>query len=126
MITRALVGLLVAAALAAPSASAGGSGSPATTALDPQNPWVRNDRVRLGAQPNRTAPNPSNPVVRNDEAHFRALPIESPAAVIVRVDGGFDWVAVAVGAAGSAGLFLVAGVGIAETRRRRRGELARA
>jgi hypothetical protein len=105
MITKAIAGLLVAAALVAPSASAAGNGSPGTS-----------------------SPNASNAVLRNDQAHFGARPSGSPAAaaVVVRVDGGFDWVSAGVGAAGAVGFSLVAGVGISGLRRRRQGDLARA
>ena len=67
----------------------------------------------------------SGATLRNDQAHFgpkasASAPVlqEAPAAIVVRVDGGFDWISAAVGAAGGFGLALVAA---ASTLRRRHG-----
>jgi hypothetical protein len=72
----------------------------------------------------------SNPTVRNDKAHFRtAQPGTangSPAPVVVEVDGGFDWAAAGVGAAGGLGIVLVAGGAASALRRRPRADQARA
>ena len=101
---------VAAAALAAPSASAAGGGSGAT---------LRNDTAHHGRQ---SAPERRDTTLLNDVAHHGnqgALATQqSPAAIIVRVDGGFDWVSAAVGAAGGFGLLLVAGVATSTLRRR--------
>src|SRR6266545_545325 len=62
----------------------------------------------------------SNPILLNDIRHFGnqdGLSGEFPAPVVVRVDGGFDWVSAGVGAAGGVGLVLVAGTATATLRR---------
>jgi hypothetical protein len=68
----------------------------------------------------------------NDRAHFgqnqaqSSAPIPAtgtPSAVIVRVDGGFDWVDAGVGAAGSLG-FAIALAGAASAVRRCRADAA--
>ena len=43
---------------------------------------------------------------------------QSPAAIVVRVEAGFDWISAAVGAAGGSGLLLVLGVAAVALRRR--------
>src|SRR6266508_2734809 len=78
------------AALAVPVTAAAGSGRPAGT----------------------SSPEYSNPILRNDISHYGTqVETPSPAAIVVRVDGGFDWAAAGVGAAGGLGLALVAGAG---------------
>ena len=63
--------------------------------------------------------NDSNAILQNDVRHFG-----NP--VVVRVEGGFDWTAAGVGAAGGVGLALVVGAGTFGLRRRQRVEAARA
>lgn len=62
----------------------------------------------------------SNPTLLNDAHHFRAPrnAITSRAPVIVRVDGGFDWIDAAVGAVAGFGLTLVVSGAIPDRRRR--------
>jgi hypothetical protein len=64
-----------------------------------------------------------NPILRNDAAHFQARDRQS-APIVVEVDGGFDWAAAAVGAAGGLGLALVGVGGASAIRRRQTGEEA--
>ena len=102
--------LVVAAALAAPMAAAA-DGSDAT---------LRNDAAHYGRPSTSEAP---SPIVLNDMVHNRSqgTPAQpSPAAIVVRVEGGFDWISAAVGAAGGSGLLLVLGVATAALRRRER------
>jgi hypothetical protein len=98
--------LLVAAALATPVATAADG-------------WtLRNDAAHYGRQSTTDAPSPT---VLNDTIHSRSQGTaaeQSPAAIIVRVEGGFDWISAAVGAAGGSGLLLVLGVATAGLRRR--------
>ena len=72
----------------------------------------------------------SNPTLRNDSAHFRTAPPAatngSLAPVVVEVEGGFDWAAAGVGAAGGLGLVLVAGGTVSVLRRRSPVDEARA
>lgn len=63
---------------------------------------------------------PSNPLLRNDIAHNGTQNAPSLAPIVVRVDGGFDWVSAGVGAAGGCGLVLVAGAAGSALRRRER------
>ena len=90
------------------------------------DPTLRNDRAHFGPAARQT----TNPVLRNDKAHFppRRIPTstDSPAAVVVRVDGGFDWAAAGVGAAGGSGLLLVLGVAAVALRRRQHIDAAQA
>ena len=51
---------------------------------------------------------------------------QSPAAIVVRVEGGFDWISAAVGAAGGSGLLLVLGVATVALRRREHIDAAQA
>ena len=62
----------------------------------------------------------SNPILLNDAHHFRVSSnaITSRAPVIVRVDGGFDWIDAAVGAVAGFGLTLVVSGAIPDARRR--------
>jgi hypothetical protein len=66
----------------------------------------------------------TNPNLRNDIAHFPpsqgrlGSADQSPSPIVVNVDGGFDWTAAAVGAAGGLGLVLVAGGAASALRRR--------
>jgi hypothetical protein len=70
----------------------------------------------------------SNPTLRNDIAHFgSSRQLSAPGApIVVRVDGGFDWAAAGIGAAGGLGLVLVAGVATSALRSRRGINTARA
>jgi len=95
---RLLASMVAAAALAAPvSAAAGRSGgSVATSSQQHSNAILRNDIAHYGTH--RLSAPGASPVQR-----------QSPAPIVVRVDGGFDWAAAGVGAAGALGLVLVAG-----------------
>jgi hypothetical protein len=67
----------------------------------------------------------TNPILRNDAGHFQApdaRAARTPAPIVVDVDGGFDWAAAAVGAAGGLGLALVGLGGASAIRRRQLGE----
>jgi hypothetical protein len=99
--------MATAAALAAPATAAAGSGG-----------------GRIGTSSHEY----SNPILSNDIRHFgNSTGLSTPGApIVVRVDGGFDWVAAGVGAAGSLGLMLVAGVATSALRRRQRVYAARA
>ena len=100
--------LILVAALAAPVA----------TAADGTNATLRNDAAHHGRQ--STSEFPSSTVL-NDMVHNRSQGTaaqQSPAAIVVRVEGGFDWISAAVGAAGGAGLLLVFGVAAVALRRR--------
>ena len=75
-----------------------------------------------GTAPNRPQTASSNSILQNDEAHF-GRSSSSPdgsgrAPVVILVDGGFDWVSAGVGAAGTLGLIVLAGVGASALRRR--------
>ena len=99
--------LILIAALAAPVA----------TAADGTNAALRNDAAHYGRQ---STSEPPSSTVLNDKVHNRtqgAAAQQSPAAIVVRVEGGFDWISAAVGAAGGSGLLLVLGVAAALRRR---------
>jgi hypothetical protein len=115
-VLRLVISLVIAAALAAPMA----------TAADGTNATLRNDAGHFGPQSTSDAPSPT---VRNDTAHNRtqgAAVQQSPAAIVVRVEGGFDWISAAVGAAGGSGLLLVLGVAAVALRRREHVDAAQA
>ena len=115
-VLRLFSALVVAAALAAPVA----------TAADGSNATLRNDEAHYGRPSTSEAPSPT---VLNDMVHNRsqgAAAQQSPAAVIVRVEGGFDWISAAVGAAGGSGLLLVLGVTAVALRRREHIDTAQA
>ena len=123
---RRLACLAVAAAVAAPAA---------TAAVDPINRTLRNDIAHFGAQPSPSEQ--SSAALRNDEAHFgtarrsytaskSSVPQDSPAPIVVRVESGFDWVSAGVGAAGGLGLVLVGAATAAALRGRHRVDAARA
>lgn len=63
-----------------------------------------------------------NRVLLDNDAPFgRAAGVQgtedrAPAPIVVRVDGGFDWAAAGVGAAGLLGLVLVVGAGVSAVR----------
>ena len=112
-ILRRLACTAVAAALALPAAAVAGGRDNAT---------LQNDIAHYGVPAGSSGG--SGATLRNDQAHFgpkasasAAVPQEAPAAIVVRVDGGFDWISAAVGAAGGFGLALVAAASI----RRRHG-----
>ena len=100
--------LVVAAALGVPTVAVA-SGS---------DPILRNDIAHHGRQ---TVSNASDPTLRNDVAHNtkQSVPAQSyPAAIVVEVDGGFDWISAGVGAAGAGGFLLVLGAATTGLRRR--------
>ncbi len=106
---RRLASIAIAAALALPAAAAAGSRDDAT---------LQNDNAHYGVPSS-----PNDGTTRNDQAHFgrsgdASTPINSAAPIVVRVDGGFDWISAGVGAAGGFGLALVVA---ASTLRRRPG-----
>lgn len=74
----------------------------------------------------------SNALLRNDVAHFgrtsgAPAPTPAPAApVVVRVEGGFDWISAGVGAAGGLAAVLAVGVAAAALGVRAHGNEARA
>lgn len=73
--------------------------------------------------------NDSNPILQNDIRHFGSssdIPLHVGNPVVVRVEGGFDWTAAGVGAAGGFGLALVVGAGTFSLRRRQSVDAARA
>ena len=73
------VAAVIAGALAAPVTAAAGSGEPASQNAETSNAILRNDIAHYGNQPVSALGAPS-------------AQRQSPAAVVVRVDGGFDWV----------------------------------
>jgi hypothetical protein len=100
--------------------------APVATAADGTNATLRNDAAHFGRQSTSDAPSPT---VLNDTAHNRsqgASAQPSPAAIVVRVEEGFDWTSAAVGAAGGSGLLLVLGAGAVAVRRREHVEAAQA
>jgi hypothetical protein len=111
---RLLVPIIASTALAVPmsATAAGGSGSGVRSSLEVYtDPAVVARHKALG-------------LLGQQNAALRT--VESPAPVVVRVDGGFDWVSAGVGAAGGLGL-AIALVGATSTMRRHpRGDEARA
>ena len=102
-----LAALLVAAAVAAPVAAADGG-----------HATLLNDVAHYGLQ---TTSSPADPTLRNDIAHNTkpSVPTQSsPAAIVVQVDGGFDWISAGVGAVGAGGFLLVLGAATTGLRRR--------
>jgi hypothetical protein len=101
---------------------------PAVAAADGRdNATLQNDIAHFGIP--SSSSDGSGVTLRNDQAHFgptgnastpttSAVPREVPVPIVVRVDGGFDWIAAGVGAAGGFGLALVVA---ASTLRRRHG-----
>ena len=115
-ILRRLACTAVAAALALPAAAVAGGRDDAT---------LQNDIAHYGVP--ASSGDGSGATLRNDQAHFgpkasasAAVPREAPAAIVVSVDGGFDWISAAVGAAGGFGLALVAAAFHPPAARRRR------
>ena len=100
---------------------------PDPNAVVPSSPTQRND---VAHYPRVRRAEPADTVLRNDNAHFGRQSSrtdgEPRAPIVVRVDGGFDWVSAGVGAAGGLGLVLVAGVAASTLRRRHRIDTARA
>ena len=118
---RLLVSTIAAAALGAPmtAAAAGGSGSGVRS-----SPEVYTDPAVVARHKALGLLGRQNAALRTDIEHGRT--VESPAPVVLMVDGGFDWVSAGVGAAGGLGL-AIAFVGATSTMRRRpRGDEARA
>jgi hypothetical protein len=99
--------------------------APAATAADGTNATLRNDVAHYGRQSTSEAPSPT---VLNDMVHNRSQEAvrQSPPAIVVRVEGGFDWISAAVGAAGGSGLLLVLGVAAVALRRREHIDAAQA
>lgn len=92
--------------------------APVATAADGTNATLRNDEAHYGRPSTSEVPSPT---VLNDTVHNRsqgAAAQQSPATIVVRVEGGFDWISAAVGAAGGSGLLLVLGVAAVALRRR--------
>ena len=102
---RLFSSLIVAVAIAAPVATAKNDYGP-TSVSTAQSSTVLNDTVH-----NRVA---------------EAAAQQSPEAIVVRADGGFDWISAAAGAAGGFGLLLVLGVAAVALRRREHIGTARA
>lgn len=98
---RLVASAIIAAALATPGIASAGSG---------------------GRSVGTSSPERSNPILSNDIRHFgNTTGLETPGTpIVVRVDGGFDWTAAGVGAAGGFGLVLVAGVATSGLRHRQR------
>jgi hypothetical protein len=117
---RLLVLIIASTALVAPMTAAAAGGSGVGVWSSPEvytDPAVVAHKALglLGRQ---------NAALRTEISHGRT--VESPAPVVVRVDGGFDWVSAGVGVAGGIGL-AIAVVGATSTMRRRpRGDEARA
>jgi hypothetical protein len=102
---RLLASAATAAALAVPATAGAGGNAVATGPVNDSNPILQNDIRHFGSP--------------NDTRH-----LGNP--VVVRVDGGFDWAAAGVGAAGGVGLALVVGAGTFSLRRRQRVDATRA
>jgi hypothetical protein len=96
---RFVASTITVAALAAPGVAAAGSGARSVGTSSPER---------------------SNPILANDIRHFgNTTGLETPGTpIVVRVNGGFDWAAAGVGAAGCLGFVLVAGVATSALRRR--------
>ena len=120
----------IAGALAAPAAAAGGSDGTGSSARAEST--LRNDIAHFGIS--SSPREQSNATLRNDQAHYGTnqrsttstsmVQSRSPAPVVVRVDGGFDWVSAGVGAAGGLGFVLMAAAAAYALRRRLRVEAA--
>ena len=128
-ICRVLATTVAAAALVAPASASleDGGGSVETSSPESSSSILRNDVAHHGSQ---SSPSPSNATLRNDIAHYgnrrTVLARDSSAPVVVRVDGGFDWIAAGAGAVGGFGLLLVAGVAASALRRRHSSDPAQA
>jgi hypothetical protein len=118
---RLLASTVTAAALAVPAtAAAGGNAGAKGSANDSNRPGITAAGTALANATHSAYPvQVANPILQNDIRHFG-----NP--VVVRVEGGFDWTAAGVGAAGGVGLALVVGAGTFGLRRRQRLEAARA
>ena len=128
-IFRLLAATVAAAALLAPVAGAADrGGSAGTGSPEPSGATLRNDIAHHGRQ-SVPAAAPSKTVL-NDLVHSGnqgVLPAQvAPAPIVVRVDGGFDWISAGVGAAGGFGLLLVVGAATSTLRRRHRIDPAQA
>jgi hypothetical protein len=118
---RLLASTVTAAALTVPAtAAAGGNAGAEGSANDSNRPGITAAGTALANATHSAYPvQVANPILQNDIRHFG-----NP--VVVRVEGGFDWTAAGVGAAGGVGLALVVGAGTFGLRRRQRVEAARA
>lgn len=118
---RLLASTVTAAALAVPAtAAAAGIAGAKGSADDSNRPGITAAGTALANATHSAYPvQVANPILQNDIRHFG-----NP--VVVRVEGGFDWTAAGVGAAGGVGLALVVGAGTFGLRRRQHVEAARA
>ena len=118
---RLLASTVTAAALAVPAtAAAGGNAGAKGSANDSNRPGITAAGTALANATHSAYPaQVANPILQNDVRHFG-----NP--VVVRVEGGFDWTAAGVGAAGGVGLALAVGAGTFGLRRRQHVEAARA
>ena len=127
---RLLVSTFTAAALAVPAtAAADGNAGLNGSADDSNRPGITAAGTALANATHSAYPvQVANPILQNDIRHFgnsSDIPhVANP--VVVRVDGGFDWTAAGVGAAGGVGLALVVGAGTFSLRHRQRVDGARA
>ena len=124
----------IAAALAAPATAAAGGPNGAGSSAPEDSP-LRNDIAHFGIS--SSSRERSNATLLNDQAHYgttqrssttstSTVQPQSPAPIVVRVDGGFDWVSAGVGAAGGLGFVLVAAAAASAFRRRLHVEAAQA
>ena len=100
--------------------------SPILSASTGSDATLRNDAAHYGRQ---STPQTPSPIVLNDTVHNRnqeASAQQSPSAIVDRVEGGFDWISAAIGAAGGSGLLLVLGVATVALRRREHIDAAQA
>jgi hypothetical protein len=113
--SRLLASAAIAAAVAAPvTPAAGGGDRPvAPRSAERPNALLRNDIGHFG---NSRLWAPTTSAVRR----------ETPAPIVVHVDGGFDWVSAGVGATGGLALMLAIGVATSLVRVHQRGNEARA
>ena len=128
---RLLASTVTAAALAVPAtAAAAGSAGAKGSADDSSRPGITAAGTALVNATHSAYPvQVANPILQNDIRHFGSssdIPRHFGNPVVVRVEGGFDWTAAGVGAAGGVGLALVVGAGTFGLRRRQRVEAARA
>jgi hypothetical protein len=118
---RLLVSTIAAAALGASTTASAAAGNSSGVRSSPE---VYTDPAGVARHRALGLLGRQNTALRTDISHGRT--VESPAPVVVMVDGGFDWVSAGVGAAGGLGL-AIALVGATSTMRRRpRGDEARA
>ena len=118
---RLLVSTITAAALGAPTTASAAAGSSSGVRSSPD---VYTDPAVVARDKALGLLGRQNAALHTDISHDRT--VESPAPVVVMVDGGFDWVSAGVGAAAGLGL-TIALVGATSTMQRRpRGDEAHA